>query len=776
MWLYVADSSVKPEDLQDYYEKNNLIIHAPPEIAARGLAARKAYYDALSNGAAMKSKRVRLMVVGRDGAGKTSLVNALLNRFDRLVSNATLDSTEGVQFTLVKCHVADDGDLAKCDFEEVKIHVEAFLHREKARIIAHRLHEKERAKRVQKQETEASVSMSFSPNDTKSVGQLKFSEKREADVTVKEEEEDYSSLRDGFLTSEQELDPPELKDYVADELRRLRRSSSNPYSSDCESEHLVFIISDFAGQPVYLNSHAAFMAPNGVYILVHDLHETLELNREAMMCTEGQMTKVEESSSRTNEEYIRTWVTSIGATRPTPQIDDSTDVKFPNPAVLVVGTRLDKVLEAKQRWSSLASFLTEREKSIRQYLADECPIYSRYVSDELFFVDNTGSLRTARRELLELRRAIVEKALLQESTTFLLPLTWIELELEILSLRRKGKYCVEARSLCSKVDLDGNQATAALQYFHDTGTIVFFYEEEREYRQYVVTDPDWLVRVFRSVVSAHSVLEDRVPVSEMMQQRLRQAGVFSYQEIRVKLPDGEESSVILDILQRYDFLSPYLLQSDDLDRRLDASSSYESEYFLAPSMVTLDPLVQCFFSHPELFSPTSTTSSQAEKPLYFSCDCKLVPESLYTRLVTRLASRYCVCPEIFRNFARLHYDSNYDIIIANWSNLEMIDGQQKEKQSVAHARAKIFVTVVNAAKQRTSPEKVEPKVVCQKVYGFVLSSLYSIREVGMKGLNFAVEYQKRPSKVAFEFKFLSDKWCVIHMTPSCCYYRCFGTL
>ena len=734
----------------------------------------------------MKSKRVRLMVVGRDGAGKTSLVNALLNRFDRLVSNATLDSTEGIQFTLVKCHIADDGDLAKCDFEEVE-NVEAFLHREKARIIAHRLHEKERAKRFQKQETEASVPTSFSPKDTKSVGQLKFSEKREADVTVKEDEEDYSSLRDDFITSEheldptseQELDPPELKDYVADELRRLRRSSSNPHSTDCESEHLVFIISDFAGQPVYLNSHAAFMAPSGVYILVHDLHETLELNREAMICTEGQMTKVEESSSRTNEEYIRTWVTSIGATRPTPQIGDSAaDVKFPNPAVLVVGTRLDKVLDAKQRWSSLASFLTEREKSIRQYLADECPIYSRYVSDELFFVDNTGSLRTARRELLELRRAIVEKALLQESTTCLLPLTWIELELEILSLRRTEKYCVEALSLCSKVGLDGTQATAALQYFHDTGTIVFFCEEEREYRQYVITDPDWLVRVFRSVVSAHSVLEDRVPVSETMQQRLRQAGVFSYQEIKANLPYGEESSVILDILQRYDFLSPYLLQSDDLDRRLDASSSYESEYFLAPSMVTLDPPVQCFFSHPELFSPTSTTSSQAERPpLYFSCECKSVPESLYTRLVTRLASRYCVCPEIFRNFARLHYDSNYDIIIANWSNLEMNNGKKKKKkQSVARARARIFVTVVDAAKQRTSPEKVEPKIVCREVYGFVTGSLYSIREVGMNGLNFAVEYRKRTSKVDFEFKFLSEKRCVLHGTPSCCHYECLKSL
>ena len=74
------------------YLLNYLYFAAPAEIRARGLAAVEAYNKALSHGKTLV-KRLPLMLIGQDRAGKTSLKKSLRG----ICFDPEEDSTDGIE-------------------------------------------------------------------------------------------------------------------------------------------------------------------------------------------------------------------------------------------------------------------------------------------------------------------------------------------------------------------------------------------------------------------------------------------------------------------------------------------------------------------------------------------------------------------------------------------------------------------------------------------------------------------------------------------------------
>ena len=109
----------------------------PPEIRARGPAAERAFQKAMQNGK-VKVYRGRIMLLGQDRAGKTSLKKSLLG----MPFNPREESTVGVEVDPSKCEIEVDQVKNWEPTERKKLEVSEFVE-DIARLIAKDLNETE---------------------------------------------------------------------------------------------------------------------------------------------------------------------------------------------------------------------------------------------------------------------------------------------------------------------------------------------------------------------------------------------------------------------------------------------------------------------------------------------------------------------------------------------------------------------------------------------------------------------------------------------------------
>ena len=91
-WRDKSKKHLRGSCLHDTWLKNFVFVVAPKEIEARGQRARLVYQRALRDGA-VSVQRSRILLIGQDRAGKTSLKNSLIG----LPFNRNENSTEGIE-------------------------------------------------------------------------------------------------------------------------------------------------------------------------------------------------------------------------------------------------------------------------------------------------------------------------------------------------------------------------------------------------------------------------------------------------------------------------------------------------------------------------------------------------------------------------------------------------------------------------------------------------------------------------------------------------------
>lgn len=85
------------------YIFQSFLVTLPPEIRVRGPEASRAFRKAMSSGT-VQVYRGRIMIIGQDRAGKTSLKKSLLG----IPFNPQEDSTEGIEVDLSKLEIDVD--------------------------------------------------------------------------------------------------------------------------------------------------------------------------------------------------------------------------------------------------------------------------------------------------------------------------------------------------------------------------------------------------------------------------------------------------------------------------------------------------------------------------------------------------------------------------------------------------------------------------------------------------------------------------------------------
>jgi mucosa-associated lymphoid tissue lymphoma translocation protein 1 len=789
-----APPTVKAEghEAVDRYYQNH-IVQAPPEIVARGPAARKAFYEAIKSGGGVLFHQSRLMVVGQDRVGKTTWVQATVD--GKSPSSDATSSTDGIEFTLVKCNLEDP----ECRFEVPDPNNEMeVIERAQARFIARKIYEEDPDCKNKKTKEEKLIF----PQQVVQDRENKEANKEKVTSVVQDQDVNYEEEQKQSPIVYPEL-TPRMRTLVAEELRKLQSADLETY--DPTSEHYLLLrISDFAGQPMHYNSHVFFMSDTGVYAIIFDLTRNPDATAKVLVGHKGQEVIVD-ATVDTNIDYLKTWMTSIVNTKQSPQVDTvevqlSTQPIIPlSPSVLFIGTKLDELYHRAgtetvigrnshimDQHHKILDELTGSRRAISTNGATTKELPTSLPKDEelrrtafhtrnaahmddnsMFFVDNYKTLHGSEQEFRAIRRKIVQKVMNQEETTRYLPFSWILLELELYNEKKIHWHLseTECEELAHKCNISPEHMKEVLTYFDKLG-IVIYRPSSHLLSDTVIIDPDWLMRVFRSIIRIRNVPWNNTGEKSAWDE-VSETGIISFTQIKRALEvdrlvkSSDELEFVMKLFQKFNLLTPYV-QANSLVAQYKEGSLRVSQ-FVAPSLVKYNPPWKYFVPEKEINPLTAQV-----KPVFIRSVTGSIPDALYNQLVARCICQYPVCPEVYRYFSRIHVNERYDLLLFNCQPCQY-DSCLPHELSEAHGT--IMLSVMDTDTNSSADYK-DVRNICQEVLQCVLWALDNIKSTGLNGLQFALETSLYQPVSSSTFKGLSGL-CKRHQIKGCTSLYCY---
>ena len=427
--------------------------------------AIKTYLKALMN-ETETSRHIRIMVIGMFAAGKTSLVQNLLN-----LDKVEVESTDGIDIHINECFINEqdewlfrDSNIA--EITDYRYRVAAMMSKSKISEIpasstddAEVLYQREKDTGVGKDVIKQASVSSEDINKTKTV-------------------------LDTFRESD-----PILSNFMKDlyEAWVMTETSIKGEKSEVKSSTQATVsVWDFAGQDVYYSTHHFFMNPASVYLLTMDISLPLR-TRLSDSSTQSSFTHFH--ADATYLDAFKFWLNSVHTY--------STKYGDKTPTVILVGTHIDQVaVTVKEKLQKGEDYFDDALKS---FIGS--PVL-QHIHPKKFFVDNTNpeeDFNLLRREILELARK-------HKSWNQVVPARWILLERSLEQLRSEGNEMVTVTELMER-DAENecpvrnrSEVKEFLRFHHSLGNLLYFDTESLE--NHVILSPQWIVDAFRCFVTS----------------------------------------------------------------------------------------------------------------------------------------------------------------------------------------------------------------------------------------------------------------------------------
>lgn len=663
VWVISHDSSgyqgmwfgQKENGQTGFFEKEKVIKidddddQVPAEIRARGTEAELAYRDALLEGK-VKVCRSRLLIIGQDRAGKTSLKKSLMGLpFDPNEPSTELVEVNPLKFELSVEQVVEwkpvcDGNKEPASPEDRRV----------ARLVADYMMKKKTEENERMSEEEKAHSeerIAIQPTELGGTSQTLFRDMPPSSTTQKNipvpVEDSGDDRRKVPPTKKSKIAiPKELTPLVTECLRH----PSVP-NEDNNASETVLDIWDFAGQYLYYVTHPIFFSHRAVYLLVHNMSKDLHCLAEPSFRHGDSTVPLENVTRETNLDMLLSWLVSIHSIRQPSKSCSFVEtckkkLRCLPPPVLVVGTHADKVSSAKVK---------EVESEIIANLKGKT--YQGHVL-EFYRVDNTQSSNSTDIKAIQARVQDVLSSGLSSCAD--LPVKWFNFE-KTVKKSAAGRFHLtldEVRDVARQECFieDDKQLEAMLNYYHDLGVIVRF-------KDTVVIDSQWLINIFKSLITICPYREQDA-VDRQLWEELQDTGVLHMQLVNRVFENHDNGfdgrslqQDVLDMMEKYGLLAKFHVHPES-NESSDVLSS-ELKYFV-PAQLRVSP--------GNLWDLTPQDTDPC--PLEFRFCDGFVPHGLFAQLVSRLIGRFadleCTkSPKLFCNGVRfiLGKRSEFDVLL-----------------------------------------------------------------------------------------------------------------
>ncbi|XP_015775516.1 PREDICTED: uncharacterized protein LOC107353686 isoform X3 [Acropora digitifera] len=664
----------------------------PPEINLRGPRALEAYNKALTKGKT-RVKRIPIMLIGQERSGKTSLKKSLQG----LRFNPDEDSTAGIDIDPSDFKVTTEiWKAGKKDQAANKKEMASSFEHHVARIVVENLKEKQltsELKNVNKlKDLESSLTVSTEvqivsetkeiPQDCQGlstaiiydqVGSSAYS----YSTTQSETEEVYAdSLNSSgathaggsrvFQTTENYLAQTKSRDNtvslekIPEEIGTLIKKLRDERGKMESEEDIYSVLWDFAGESVYYETHQLFLTSKAIYLLVYDLSRDPEESAQPFK-KQGVFQKIEETScTKTNLDYLDHWMTSVSSQSSRTEDHDlysaSTSTVLPKmlPPVFLVCTHSDKP----------SGGIDPSELAIKVYGSLKTKSYGRQLFHTVFNVDNTKSgLQTECPEVKRLRESILAVAMELPQTKESIPIKWLKYEEALQVVLGEGHNWItieHAKRIASEVCQihDDQEFVTLLDFLHDQRILIHF-SDTVELNKLVVLDPQWLIDVFKAVITVKRYDQQERGLNDSWL-RLEREGILEEKLLKhawcslVKELHTFES--LIAIMEKFSLLCCW-----------SSSDEQCGKEYLVPSMLRWYP--------PQEISELITSARFPS--LFVKFEPGQVPSNLFPRLVLQFLQWgrnefwSTVNPQLYKNFARFYtaQDENCSVVFLCHSSL-----------------------------------------------------------------------------------------------------------
>ena len=684
----------------------------PLEIRVRGRLALRAYKKALSEGRTC-IKRVPIMLIGQDRSGKTSLAKSLKGeRF-----NPEEDSTVGIDVD--PSHFKVSTEIWKPGEKDEQRNVErawSYEHHA-ARLVVQHLSEKKSALKEESLESDESelvpvesveVSVSeaiVSTSCARDENMVDSCSQSEEDLypipaasvasntsshdsvsnSVPEDSlvgSDSISISQDHTISDQSPagDIQTVPDDVASLVEVFLREDK-----DLEREEDIYsVLWDFGGQTVYYTTHPLFLTSRAIYLLVNDLSRHLHDEAKSVM-KQGMFTKLQDSFRlKTNADYLDFWMSSVASLA----IQDKSNSKktksdlLPElPPVFLVCTHADKPCDGGDP--------RELGRMVFGYL--QTKPYKIHLHD-VFVVDNTKSGHELEcPEVLRLRQEIRAVAKELPHMKEAVPIKWLKFEKEMQAKKDEGNKWISleetkevAWEVCNVSDEE--EFRTLLNFLHDQRVLIHF-DDTKELRKMVVLDTQWLINVFKEVITIRPFDSKEKKFKELWF-RLEKEGVLEeplLEHVWGPLYRKEDTcQSLIAIMEKFSLLCSW-----------PSSDGSRGKQYLVPSML---------MSHPP--EEIMELIASAEIPsLFLKFETGQVPPGLFPRLVLQVlqwCKQECASPEqpqLYHNFVRIYRSEEVNcsvILLCHMSSIEVVVHRGNGGDEVAQRSKSAVSSPVNS--------------------------------------------------------------------------------
>ena len=600
---------------------------APSEILARGRPAIEAYRRALLEGKGY-ARRVPVMIIGQARTGKTSLKKSLKGE----LFNPNEGSTEGIETDPSYFKVSTDVWRTSKNSKDTESEPTFSFEHQTAQLIVERLKERKRGRSNAEELSPNTSNAATEPsnaieeakefsNEPSSISKIELSPQ-----DSNSEEPSGEGMTPSRQVSHDHLRVPKLPEDIAALVQRLLEKNRN------DKDDIYSIIWDFGGQSVYYDTHPIFLTRKAIYILAcnlsYDPYQKADSPTKKGMG--GNMDDV--CCSKTNLDYLDFWMSSVYSLVRPGVVSQELIVSENSPTVFLACTHADK---KNQNANPSKIYDSLKDKVYKDLLKG------------LFVVDNTksGSVDECRgvKKLREKVLSIAKKFPQMEEA---IPLKWLKFEKVLYLLSQEGYKWIrieKARQIaideCGIAD-DEQTIRTLLNFLHDQRVLINF-SEPPELKSMVILSPQWLIDVFKEVITVKSWEEVDEDYGELWRS-FQKTGILDENLLDHawrSLVDTQKTdkSILISMMESFNLLCPW-------------PSDGTVKQYLVPSMLQSPP-TEDVLKHLDYVRTPS---------LFVAFDSGRVPPGLFSRLVLQFY-RLCqeewkskINPELFNNFAMFH--------------------------------------------------------------------------------------------------------------------------
>ena len=665
----------------------------PLEIRVRGRLALRAYKKALSEGRTC-IKRVPIMLIGQDRAGKTSLAKSLKGeRF-----NPEEDSTVGIQVDPSYVKVSTEKWKLGEKEEQQNVERACSYQYHAARLIVQNLSKKDSVPKEGSLESDQIEHLmqenlngrSQSEDDISSLSAALVASNTTSHDSVSNSESDDLPVGSGSVSISMSQDhtisvqqPAGNIQTMPDDIASLAKGLLRKGDDSEREEDMYSVLWDFGGQAVYYTIHPLFLTSKAIYLLVNDLSRHLHHKAKSVI-KEGMFEKSQDSfRGETNADYLDFWMSSVASLA----IQDESHSKktksdlLPElPPVFLVCTHADKPCDGGD----------PRELGRMVFGHLQTKPYKTHLHD-VFIVDNTKSGHELEcPEVLRLRHEIRAVAKELPHMKEAVPIKWLKFEKEMQAKKDEGNKWISleetkevAREVCNVFDEE--EFRTLLNFLHDQRVLIHF-DETPELSKMVVLDTQWLINVFKEVITIRPFDSKEKKFKELWS-RLEKEGVLEeplLEHVWGPLYRKEDTcQSLVAIMEKFSLLCSW-----------PSSGGSCGKQYLVPSML---------MSHPP--EEIMELIASAEIPsLFLKFETGQVPPGLFPRLVLQVlqwCKQECTSPEppqLHHNFARIYRSEEVNCsvsLLCHISSIEVVVHRGNDGHEVAHRSKSAVSSPVN---------------------------------------------------------------------------------